>query len=101
MSNYQSGFTGAQIDAAIGGAVRFDVEQSKTEAQKEQAQSNIGMKNVVADVKKLKDASSIAPYFYKANTFINDSGVESEISDWGDKTGEKNEILFGISSVFF
>ena len=49
MSNYQSGFTGAQIDAAVGGAVRFDVEQSKTEAQKEQAQSNIGIRNVVAD----------------------------------------------------
>ena len=36
----------------------------------------------------------------KIHRFINDSGVESEISDWGDKTGEKNEILFGISKYF-
>ena len=29
----------------------------------------------------------------KIHRFIGDSGVESEISDWGDKTGEKNESL--------
>ena len=36
----------------------------------------------------------------KIHKFINESGVQSEISDWGDKTGEKNEILFGISKYF-
>ncbi|MBQ1194625.1 MAG: hypothetical protein IIX44_00085 [Clostridia bacterium] len=36
----------------------------------------------------------------KVHKFINDSGVKSDISDWGDKTGEKNEILFGISKYF-
>ena len=36
----------------------------------------------------------------KIHNFIKNSGVESEISDWGDKTGEKNEILFGISKYF-
>lgn len=55
MSNYQSGFTGAQIDAAVGGSVRFDVAQSKTEEEKAQAQSNIGMPNVVSDVETIKE----------------------------------------------
>ena len=36
----------------------------------------------------------------KLHNYINNSGVKSDISDWGDKTGEKNEILFGISKYF-
>ena len=43
MADYQSNYTGAQIDAVIGGAVRFDTAQSKTEEQKKQAQANIGL----------------------------------------------------------
>lgn len=42
----------------ISNAVRFDTAQSKTDAEKATAQSNIGMGNVVADVDKLKDDSS-------------------------------------------
>ena len=36
----------------------------------------------------------------KIHNFIKDSGVESDISDWGDKTGEEKEILFGITKFF-
>ena len=36
----------------------------------------------------------------KIHRYIGECGIESDISDWGDKTGEKNEILFGISKFF-
>ena len=39
---YNSNFTGPEIDAILGGAVRYDLAQSLTEAQQKQARKNIG-----------------------------------------------------------
>lgn len=58
MATYQSSFTGAQIDATVGGAVRFDVEQTKTNAQKSQAQKNLGMENVIPFINGLVEGYS-------------------------------------------
>lgn len=39
---YNSNFTGPEIDAILGGAVRYDLAQSLTAAQQKQARENIG-----------------------------------------------------------
>ncbi len=87
MSNYQSGFTGAQIDAAVGGSVRFDVAQTKTNEQKAQAQENIGLPNVLSDIDCLSNELNAVllnelPIKIIENECIDHSGVISSYNGW-------------------
>ena len=87
MSNYQSGFTGAQIDAAVGGAVRFDVEQSRTNEEKARAQTNLGIGNVVEDVASLKSILTIDTEIKYIPSGVTGEGTQLDKAGYIDTSG--------------